>query len=137
MGSSDVKPGLTGQSSAVVGPGDLASAYGNPGADVMSSMTLMTLLEQACIKAIQHLLGPSEMTVGARMEMDHLAPTPQGFKVTASAELAEVSGRKLVFSASAHDGVDLICRASHVRFLVDKARFFAGVAAKSGQGGAS
>lgn len=137
MGLSEIKPGLTGQSSTVVGREDLASAYGNPGADVLSSMTLMTLLEQACIKAIGHLLGPGEMSVGARMEMDHLAPTPEGFKVTASAELAQVAGRKLVFALTAHDGVDLICRATHVRFVVDKERFFAGVAAKNGQGGAA
>jgi predicted thioesterase len=130
MALSEIKPGLTGQSSALVGRRDLASAYGNPGVDVMSSMTLMTLLEQACIKAIAPGMGPGDMTVGARMEMDHLAPTPEGFTVTASAELKEVAGRKLVFAINAHDGVDEVCRAVHVRFLVDQERFLAGVAAK-------
>ena len=134
MGLNDIKPGLTGRSEALVGRSDLASAYGNPGVDVMSSMTLMTLLEQSCIRALTPALGPGDMTVGARMEMDHLAPTPEGFTVTATAELKEVAGRKLVFAVTATDGLDQVCRAVHVRYLVDKERFLAGVAEKTRKG---
>lgn len=134
MALSDIKPGLTGQSSIMVATADLASAYGNPGVDVLSSMTLMTLLEQAAIAAIQPLLGPADMTVGSRMEMDHLAPTPPGFTVLATAELKEVAGRKLVFAIIAGDGADQVCRATHTRYVVDKTRFLAGVAAKAAKG---
>ena len=131
---SGIKQGLTGQASAVVCENDLASAYGNPGVDVMSSMTLMTLLEQASIAAIAPHLGPDDMTVGAHMSMDHLAPTPEGFTVTAKAEVAEVKGRKLVFKLSAHDGADKVAEATHIRFLVDKPRFLEQVAAKAAKG---
>jgi predicted thioesterase len=117
----------------VVLPQDLASAYGNPGMDVMSSMTLMTLLEQAAIAALAPALAPGQMTVGARMEMDHLAPTPEGFTVTAVAELREVAGRKLVFDLTASDGLDTVARAIHVRFVVERERFFKGVADKVGR----
>ena len=130
MPPSEIKPGLSGQSQAVVARQDLASAYGNPGVDVMSSMTLMTLLEKAAIAALAGALGPGEMTVGARMEMDHLAPTPEGFTVTARAELSEVAGRKLVFSLTASDGLDTVAKATHVRYLVECERFFKGVADK-------
>lgn len=130
MPSSQIAPGLTGQSQTVVKRQDLASAYGNQGVDVMSSMTLMTLLEQAAIAALQPALAPGQMTVGARMEMDHLAPTPEGFTVTARAELAEVAGRKLVFRLTASDGLDTVAQAVHVRYVVDSQRFFEGVAAK-------
>ncbi|MCA1906169.1 MAG: hypothetical protein LDL11_06225 [Desulfarculus sp.] len=131
MPLADLVPGLSGQAAAQVRPQDLASAYGNPGVDVLSSMTLMTLLEQAAIVAIAPHLGPGEMTVGARMEMDHLAPTPVGLTVTAVAQLTEVKGRKLVFAITAQDEVEEICRALHVRFVVDQAKFLAGVAAKA------
>lgn len=130
MPASQISPGLVGQSQAVVQRQDLASAYGNPGVDVMSSMTLMTLLEQAAIAALAPALTPGQMTVGARMEMDHLAPTPEGFTVTATAELSEVAGRKLVFKLSAGDGVDTVAKAVHVRYLVDSQRFLASVADK-------
>lgn len=135
MTASQLEPGLAGQAQALVRDQDLASAYGNRGVDVMSSMTLMTLLEQSCILALAGRLAPGQMTVGARMEMDHLAPTPPGFTVTARAELAEVVGRKLVFTIVAHDGVEEVARAKHIRFVVEGERFLAGVAAKARQGG--
>lgn len=130
MPSSDLKAGLSASVSAPVTRADLASSYGNPGVDVLSSMTLMTLLEGAAIAVLRPHLDPGQMTVGARMEMDHLAPTPEGFTVTATAQLVEVAGRKLVFAISAQDGVEQVCRATHVRFVVDAAKFLAGVAAK-------
>lgn len=131
MSQDQLKPGLVGQSQAVVKRQDLASAYGNPGVDVMSSMTLMTLLEQAAIAALAGALAPGQMTVGSRMEMDHLAPTPEGFTVTARAELSEVAGRKLVFKLTAKDGLDTVAQATHVRYVVDSQRFLAGVADKT------
>ena len=131
MPTSELKPGLIGQSQAVVKSQDLASAYGNVGVDVMSSMTLMTLLEQAAIAALAPAMAPGQMTVGARMEMDHLAPTPLGFTVTAQAELTEVAGRKLVFALTASDGLDTVAKATHVRYLVESERFFKGIVDKS------
>jgi fluoroacetyl-CoA thioesterase len=133
---SGIEQGLTGRASAVVRKQDLASSYGNPGVDVMSSMTLMTLLEQASIAAIAPHMGPEDMTVGAHMAMDHLAPTPEGFTVTASAELTEVKGRKLVFTISAFDGADQVAKATHIRFLVEKPRFLEQVALKAAKGAA-
>lgn len=135
MTTSQIVAGLKGAASHLVRKQDLASAFGNPGVDVMSSMTLMTLLEQAAIDVLQGALDPSEFTVGAHMEMDHLAPTPQGFTVTASARLQEVKGAKLVFEITAHDGTEQVARATHIRFVVPKQPFLDGVAAKAGGGG--
>lgn len=134
MPPNQITTGLKGRASALVKAEDLASAYGNPGVDVMSSMTLMTLLEQAAIDAIMDRVPPSMMSVGARMEMDHLAPTPEGFTVTAECELVEVKGPKMVFSLTAHDGAEPVARATHVRFLVKRDDFFQGVDAKRRSG---
>ena len=125
-----IEPGPTGRSQTRVRHQDLASNYGNPGADVLSSMTLMTLLEQSCLDALNGLIPPEQMTVGGRMEMDHLAPTPEGFIVTAKAELVEVKGRKLTFRVTAHDGVEEVGRGVHIRFLVNRGDFLDQVAAK-------
>ena len=123
--------GLTGEAGKKVEASDLASAYGNPGVEVLSSMTLMTLLEQACLDALAGRLAGDEICVGARMEMDHLAPTPPGFTVTARAKLVELEGPKLVFQVSAHDGEAEVARAVHVRYVVDRERFFKGVSQKA------
>lgn len=131
MAIKQISPGLKGEMNCLVGQGDLASAYGNPGVEVMSSMTLMTLLEQACLAALEGWLGPDEVSVGARMEMDHLSPTPEGFSVKASAKLAEVKGPKLVFELNATDGVNQVARAVHIRYIVDRRNFLDKVAKKA------
>jgi predicted thioesterase len=137
MALKDMQPGLAGKAATRVKEADLASAYGNPGAEVLSSMTLMTLLEQACLDAIAAKLdAAAEMCVGSRMEMDHLAPTPEGFTVTARAELMEVEGRKLVFRVEASDGRDAVGRGRHVRYVVDRVKFLEQVAAKAAKGAA-
>jgi fluoroacetyl-CoA thioesterase len=63
--------------------------------------------------------------------VSHEAATPPGLEVTASVELIAVQGRKLTFTVSAHDGVDLISHGRHERFVIDKQRFDAKVAAKA------
>ncbi|MBW1712751.1 MAG: thioesterase family protein [Deltaproteobacteria bacterium] len=129
-----LEPGLTGQSNCLVGPQDLASAYGNPGADVVATMVVATLLEQASLKAIQDYLSPDEICVGSRLDFRHLAPTPPGFTVTAQAKLVEVDRRRLVFEVWASDETQEVARGIHERFILDNAKFQAQVAAKKAQG---
>ncbi len=64
-----------------------------------------------------------EQTVGTRIEVSHEAATPPGLEITVSVELIKVEGRKLVFSVEAHDGVDLISRGEHERFIINKEMF--------------
>ena len=71
-------------------------------------------------------------------EPDHVedddAATPPGLEVTVRVRLEEVDGRRLTFSAQADDGPDRICAGRHQRFVVDRARFEAGVARKAAGG---
>lgn len=57
-----------------------------------------------------------------------------GMEVRANVELIEVAGRKLIFTVEAHDGVDVISRGRHERFVIDKAKFDAKLALKAGGG---
>lgn len=77
-----------------------------------------------------HLDWPSEQTVGAHIDVSHEAATPPGLEVTATVELIEVSGRKLVFEVEAHDGVDPISKGRHERFIINKEKFDARVGEK-------
>jgi predicted thioesterase len=87
--------------------------------------------EWACIKAVNpHLDWPREQTVGTRIDVSHEAATPPGLEVTTSVELIAVEGKKLTFTVNAHDGVDLISKGRHERFVIDKERFDAKLAAK-------
>lgn len=77
-----------------------------------------------------HLDWPKEQTVGTHIDVSHEAATPPGLEVTATVELIAVEGKKLIFSVEAHDGIDLISRGRHERFVITKEKFDAKVEAK-------
>ena len=92
--------------------------------EVFATGYLVGFLEWACILAINpHLDWPREQTVGTHIDVSHEAATPPGLEVTATVELVEVEGRRLIFEVEAHDGVERISRGRHERFIIDKARF--------------
>jgi fluoroacetyl-CoA thioesterase len=99
--------------------------------EVFATGFLVGFLEWACIKAINPYIDwPKQQTVGTHIDVSHEAATPPGLEVTAHVELIEVDGRRLVFSVEAHDGVDLISKGCHQRFIIDKEKFDAKVAEK-------
>ena len=99
--------------------------------EVFATGFLVGFLEWACIKAINpHLDWPLEQTVGTHINVSHTAATPPGLEVTAKIELISVEGRKLLFSVSAHDGIDEISTGFHERFVINKQKFDAKVESK-------
>jgi fluoroacetyl-CoA thioesterase len=99
--------------------------------EVLATGFMVGLLEWACIKAINpHLDWPQEQTLGTHIDVSHEAATPPGLEVTVAVELVAIDGRRLVFAVEAHDGVDLISRGRHERFVVNKAKFDAKVGEK-------
>jgi len=104
--------------------------------EVFATGFMVGLLEWACIKAVKpHLDWPSEQTVGTHIDVSHLAATPPGLEVTANVKLVEVDGRRLVFEVEAHDGVDLISRGKHERFIINKEKFDAKMKQKASSAG--
>ena len=92
--------------------------------EVFATGFLVGLLEWACIKAINpHLDWPKEQSLGTHINVSHVAATPPGLEVTAIVELIEVDGRRLVFSVEANDGIDLISKGEHERFVINKDKF--------------
>jgi len=92
--------------------------------EVFATGFMVGFLEWACIKCVNpHIDWPIEQTVGTHVNVSHQAATPPGLEVTATVELIEVDGKKLVFSVEAHDGVDIISKGIHERFVINKERF--------------
>ena len=92
--------------------------------EVFATGFLVGLLEWACIKAIKPYLNwPNEQTVGTHIDVSHEAPTPPGLEVTVNIELIAIEGRKLVFNVEAHDGIDLISKGRHERYVINKQKF--------------
>jgi fluoroacetyl-CoA thioesterase len=122
--------GLVGELTASVDPTMLASAVGSGGLDVLSTPSLIALMEHAARNAVEHLLVEDQITVGVRVDVRHLAPTPLGEQVRARAELIEVNGRMLVFHVEVFDPQEKIGEGTHERAIVDPARLLARASAK-------
>ncbi|HKB84026.1 MAG TPA: thioesterase family protein [Burkholderiales bacterium] len=100
--------------------------------EVFATGFMVGLLEWACVDALRPYLDwPAEQTLGTHVSFSHEAATPPGMTVTVRVRLAQIEGRKLRFDVEAHDGIDLIARGSHERFLIDAARFNAKVQEKA------
>jgi predicted thioesterase len=86
---------------------------------VLATPEMVRLVEQTAIQAVQPLLEPGQTTVGTRVDLAHLAATPEGMTVTATVELTAVDRRRLAFKVEVHDEVDKVGEGTHERFVID------------------
>ena len=61
--------------------------------------------------------------MGVSVDVEHLAPTPEGFTVTCRARVIHVNGPVVTFQVDAHDGAEPIARGIHKRRVIDVDRF--------------
>jgi fluoroacetyl-CoA thioesterase len=127
---SDLSPGLHAETEHTVTDSDTASRWGSGGLPVFSTPALVGLMEGAAVQVLDRRLPPGQTTVGAHIDVHHLAATPVGATVRTRAELEAIEGRKLVFKIQAWDDLELIGEASHDRFVIDESRFMAKVQAR-------
>src|SRR2546425_10210724 len=73
---------------------------------VLATPEMVRLIEQTAIQAVQPLLKPDQTTVGTRVDVAHLAATPEGMTVTVTVELTAVDRRRLTFRVEVHDEVE-------------------------------
>ena len=111
-----------------------ADRWGNPGVHVLSTPALAMLFELAAIESIADVLEEGELSVGAELQVRHLAATPVGMEVTVSARLIAMRDRLLEFEVTALDAAGPIGEGSHVRAVLDRERFERGVERKRASG---
>jgi len=86
---------------------------------------MIGLMENAAWQLVQPELPEGESTVGTLVNVRHLAATPMGGHVVATAELIEIDGKRLVFRVSARDDTQLVGEGTHERFRIVLERFLA------------
>ena len=114
----DFQPGLVGEAREQVEGAKLASAMGSGSVDVYGTPAMISLMESAAINAVDHLLPEGWASVGTRLDVLHLAPTPPGVEVRARAELTAVDGRRSTFRVQASDPSTRSARVPIERALV-------------------
>ncbi|MCZ7528089.1 MAG: thioesterase [Acidimicrobiia bacterium] len=102
---------------------DTALAVGSGDVPVLATPRVVALAEQASVAAVEGQLEPGTTTVGYRVQLDHLAPTPVGGVVEAEAHLATIEGRRLTFRVSVNDGNGLVAAGRITRVVVERGRF--------------
>ncbi|HXQ61552.1 MAG TPA: hotdog domain-containing protein [Acidimicrobiales bacterium] len=117
--------GRSGRASLVVADGDTAVALGSGDVDVLATPRLISLCEEATVRAVAGALGTGRTSVGVSVQFDHLAPVRVGSQVTAEAVLEKVEGRRLVFTVTATDAAGLVGAGRVTRVVVDSVGFLA------------
>lgn len=120
-----LEKGLSARSTTVVSAANTASALGSGDLDVFATPAMVALMENAAMKAVAASLPEGSTTVGAEMNCTHIKPSAVGAEITATAVLVAVEGRRLTFNVGATDAGGMIGEGTHVRFVVDRARFMA------------
>jgi fluoroacetyl-CoA thioesterase len=123
--------GLTGEERIVVGPLNRISFADARMPSVLATPWLVAHLEYAARNAIAGCLEENERSVGTFVEVEHLAPSPEGFTVVCRARVIHVDGAVVTFQVDAHDGTETVAKGIHKRRIIDVDRFARRVAKKS------
>lgn len=86
---------------------------------VFSTPSMIGLMEHATVLAVLPTLPPGFITVGTRIEVDHLKAVPDGATVRAHAKLVGYKGRFVIFDVEARSGEHVIGRGRVFRAVVD------------------
>ena len=126
--------GAEGVAEMVVGSNDTALRVGSGQSPVLATAVMVSLMEEAAPAAVESALPEGMQTLGTRLDISHIAATPVGMKVRATARLVEVRKRRLVFVVRAEDEAEVIGEGTHERVAVTVAGFVERVQAKSVRG---
>ena len=118
-----ITPGLSGSADIVVGPEHTAPFVGSGRIAVLATPVMINLIEAAALAAVEHLLPAGHQSLGIKLEVSHIAATPVGLRVTATAEVLQVEGRTVTFRVEAHDEFEPIGGGTHQRVVVSVERF--------------
>jgi fluoroacetyl-CoA thioesterase len=118
-----LQPGLAAKVVIDVCDADTAVALHSGEVPVLGTPRLIAACEEATVQAVAGHVPDGHTTVGMRVQLDHLAPTPVGAAVTAEARLDKIEGRRLTFSVSASDDRGLIAAGKVTRVVVDVDKF--------------
>lgn len=119
----EIQIGAVGTKTVTVDEKLLAKNVGSGDVAVYATPMMLALMEGAAAALLAEFLEEGETSVGAHIASSHLAPTPVGKKVTATAVITAAEGRKVSFSVKAEDESGVIGEGTHERVVVLRERF--------------
>jgi fluoroacetyl-CoA thioesterase len=122
--------GREGRAEMIVAEAHTAPRVGSGRIHVLATPVMINLMEAAALDAVENLIPAGHQNLGTHLDVRHIAATPVGMRVRATAKLVSVDGRTLEFRVEAHDERDLIGDGAHTRLVVNVERFDQRVQAK-------
>jgi fluoroacetyl-CoA thioesterase len=126
-----IPKGAQGSFALVVLPEHLANRFKDSTLPaVLATPVMIMAMENAALNAIKPYFESGESALGTRVDVSHVAATPEGRHVVAFAEVTGIAGRHIEFRVHAMDGAEEIGRGTHERVAIDLAKFSERLAAK-------
>jgi fluoroacetyl-CoA thioesterase len=126
-----IRPGSTGRAELLVGEEHTAPRVGSGLVHVLATPVMINLFEAAALDALDKDLAPGYQSLGTVLNVRHIAATPVGMRVRATAEIVKVDGRTVFLKVTAEDERELIGDGLHERVVVNVEKFSQRVAKKS------
>ncbi|MEM7325776.1 MAG: thioesterase family protein [Actinomycetota bacterium] len=118
-----ISPGATATRQYTVTDADSAVALGSGDVPVLATPRLIAWCEAVTVLAAADGLDEAETTVGTKVDIDHLLPTPIGATVTVTAEVTSVNRRRVTFGVTVEDHNGTAASGTVVRAAVDRQTF--------------
>ena len=125
--------GLTGTAEMVVGEQHTAPRIGSGRIRVLATPVMINLIEAAALAAVEQSLPEHHQSLGTRLDVTHIAATPVGMRVRATAEVVAGRGAQRSTSRCApRTSASCIGEGTHERVVVNVERFDKRVQEKAG-----
>lgn len=118
-----LKEGFTYQQQTTVEQSNTAAEVGSGDLQVYGTPAMIAFIENTAVKAVAEELDEEQTTVGTKVDINHLNPTPVGETVTCTVELIEVDGSQLKFDVTVEDEHNQIGVGTHIRYIVNQGQF--------------
>ena len=93
------------------------------GPGVLSTPSMIGLIEQTCLESTSPHLDENEQTVGTMVHIWHRAAVKIGESVLISCKMIERDRRKLLFEVKVMHGETVVGDGTHERFVIDLNKF--------------
>jgi fluoroacetyl-CoA thioesterase len=87
-------------------------------AKVLSTPSMIGLIEDTCLSTVEQHLDDGETTVGIHVCVSHSASVSAGEPIDVACELTEIDRRRLVFETKVTSGDRVVSEGTHQRFVV-------------------
>ncbi|HSF83531.1 MAG TPA: thioesterase family protein [Anaerolineales bacterium] len=126
-----INPGAIREQSFIVEESHSAIHIGSGSHRVLATPWMITFMERTARQLLADFLPPGYSSVGVRVDIQHLAPTPVGNRVHVRAEVLTVEGSKVIFSVQVADELEIVGAGRHERVIIEEERFLRRVAKKN------